>query len=189
MDWLDLFAVQGTLKSLLQHHRSKASILRCSAFFTVQLSHPYTTTGKTIALTRRVSLTQQTWVLANSERQWRTGEAWPAAVHGVAKSRTWQSNWTTTTYSEHRLRYFIYFLPWKSSRVCKSLSSYFIHRQLKALRHWIVSSFSFLIFSRVKKQQAVLKSTGLKVKRPRSQFWVCHMISKLVWANYLHDTL
>uniref|UniRef100_A0AC11CSL5 Uncharacterized protein n=1 Tax=Ovis aries TaxID=9940 RepID=A0AC11CSL5_SHEEP len=53
MDWLDLFAVQGTLKSLLQHHSSKASILRCSAFFTVQLSHPYMTTGKTIALTRR----------------------------------------------------------------------------------------------------------------------------------------
>ena len=52
MDWLDLLAVQGTLKSLLQHHSSKASILRCSAFFTVQLSHPYVTTGKTIALTR-----------------------------------------------------------------------------------------------------------------------------------------
>ena len=52
MDWLDLFAVQGTLKSLLQHHSSKASILQCSAFFTVQLSHPYMTTGKTIALTR-----------------------------------------------------------------------------------------------------------------------------------------
>ena len=53
MDWLDLLAVQGTLKSLLQHHSSKASILRHSAFFTVQLSHPYMTTGKTIALTRR----------------------------------------------------------------------------------------------------------------------------------------
>ena len=53
MDWLDLLAVQGTLKSLLQHHSSKASILWCSAFFTVQLSHPYRTTGKTIALTRR----------------------------------------------------------------------------------------------------------------------------------------
>ena len=52
MDWLDLFAVQGTLKSLLQHHSSKASILQCSAFFIVQLSHPYMTTGKTIALTR-----------------------------------------------------------------------------------------------------------------------------------------
>ena len=53
MDWLDLLAVQGTLKSLLQHHTSKASILQRSAFFTVQLSHPYVTTGKTIALTRR----------------------------------------------------------------------------------------------------------------------------------------
>ena len=53
MDWLDLLAVQGTLKSLLQHRSSKVSILRCSAFFTVQLSHPYVTTGKTIALTRR----------------------------------------------------------------------------------------------------------------------------------------
>ena len=53
MDWLDLLAVQGTLKSLLQHHRSKAPILLHSAFFIVQLSHPYMTTGKTIALTRR----------------------------------------------------------------------------------------------------------------------------------------
>src|SRR5574337_1305797 len=53
MDWFDLLAVQGTLKSLLQHHSLKASILQCSAFFTVQLSHPYMTTGKTIALTRR----------------------------------------------------------------------------------------------------------------------------------------
>ena len=53
VDWLDLLAVQGTLKILLQHHSSKASILQCSAFFTVQLSHPYMTTGKTIALTRQ----------------------------------------------------------------------------------------------------------------------------------------
>ena len=52
-DWLDLLAVQGTLKSLLQHHSSKASVLLCSAFFIVQLSHPYMTTGKTIVLTRR----------------------------------------------------------------------------------------------------------------------------------------
>ena len=54
MDWVDLLAVQGTLKSLLQHHSSKASILRCSAFFIVQLSHPHMTTGKTIALTRQI---------------------------------------------------------------------------------------------------------------------------------------
>ena len=53
MNWLDLLAVQGTLKSLLQHHSSKSSVLRCSASFTVQLSHPYMTTGKIIALTRR----------------------------------------------------------------------------------------------------------------------------------------
>ena len=53
IDWLDLLAVQGTLKSLLQHHSSKASILQCSTFFIVQLSHPYMTTGKSTALTRR----------------------------------------------------------------------------------------------------------------------------------------
>ena len=53
MEWLDLLAVQGTLESLLQHHSSRVSVLQCSAFFTVQLSHPYMTTGKTIALTRR----------------------------------------------------------------------------------------------------------------------------------------
>ena len=56
MDWLDLLAAQGTLKSLLQHHSSKTSILQCSAFFRVQLSHPYMTTGKTIALTRQTLL-------------------------------------------------------------------------------------------------------------------------------------
>ena len=54
IDWLDLFAVQGTLRSLLQHHTSKASIVWCSAFFIVQLSHPYMTTGKAIALTRQI---------------------------------------------------------------------------------------------------------------------------------------
>ena len=56
MDWLDLLAVQGTLKSLSKHHSSKASILPCSAFFIVQLSHPYMTTGKTIALTKQTSV-------------------------------------------------------------------------------------------------------------------------------------
>ena len=73
MDWLDLLAVQGTLKSLLQHHGSKASILQCSAFFTVQLSHPYMTTGKSIALSRRtlvgkvMSLTFGIWVKSISQ--------------------------------------------------------------------------------------------------------------------------
>ena len=65
MDWLDLLAVQGTLKSLLQHHSLKASILRSSAFFTVQLSHPYMTTGKTIALTRRTFVGKVTSLLFN----------------------------------------------------------------------------------------------------------------------------
>jgi len=65
MDWSDLFAVQGTLKSLLQHHSSKASILQCSAFFMVQLSHPYTTTRKTIALTRCQHFVGKVVVLLN----------------------------------------------------------------------------------------------------------------------------
>ena len=65
MDWMDLLAVQGTLKSLLQHHCSKALILRCLAFFTVQLSHPYTTTGKTIALTRRTFVDKAMSLLLN----------------------------------------------------------------------------------------------------------------------------
>jgi len=65
MDWLDLLAVQGTLKSLLQHHSSKASILQHSAFFTVQLSHPYTTTGKAIALTRGTFVGKEMSLLFN----------------------------------------------------------------------------------------------------------------------------
>ena len=65
MDWLDILAVQGTLKSLLQHHSSKASIFQCSAFFMVQLSHPYMTTGKTIALTRRTFVSKVMSLLFN----------------------------------------------------------------------------------------------------------------------------
>ena len=65
MDWLDLLAVQGTLKSLLQHHSSKAPILRLSAFSIVQLSHPYTPAGKTIALTRRIFVHKVMFLLSN----------------------------------------------------------------------------------------------------------------------------
>ena len=65
MDWLNLLAVQGTLKSLLQHHSSKASVLHCSAFFIVQLSHPYMTTGKTIALTRWTFVSKEVSLLFN----------------------------------------------------------------------------------------------------------------------------
>ena len=70
MDWLDLLAVQGTLKSLLQHHSSEASTLRCSAFFIVQLSHPYMTTGKTIALTRRTFVGKVMSLLFNMLSGW-----------------------------------------------------------------------------------------------------------------------
>ena len=63
MDWVDLLAVQGTLKSLLQHHSSEASILRCSAFFMVQLSYPYMTTGKAVALTRWTFVSKVTFLL------------------------------------------------------------------------------------------------------------------------------
>ena len=66
MDWLDLLAVQGTLKSLLQHHSSKASILQCSAFFMVHLSYPYLTIGKTIALTRQTSVSKVMCLIFNT---------------------------------------------------------------------------------------------------------------------------
>ena len=69
MDWLDLLAVQGTLKSLLQHHTSKTSILQHSAFFTVQLSHPYMTTEKTIALTRRTLVSKVMSLLFNTDHK------------------------------------------------------------------------------------------------------------------------
>ena len=106
MDWLHLLAVQGTLKSFLQHHSSKASILRHSTFFTVQLSHPYMTTGKTIALTRQTLVGKVMSLLFNmlsrlviregngTPLQYSclenpmNGGAWWAVVHGVAKSRT-----------------------------------------------------------------------------------------------------
>ena len=81
MDWLDLLAVQGTLKSLLQHHSSKASILRCSAFFIVQLSHPSMTTGKTIALTRRTLVSKVMSLLLNMlSRLVITFLTWPKSI-------------------------------------------------------------------------------------------------------------
>ena len=70
MDWFDLLAVQGTLKSLIQHHSSKASIFQCSAFFTVQLSQPYMTTGKTIVLTRWTSVGKVMSLLFNMLSSW-----------------------------------------------------------------------------------------------------------------------
>ena len=113
MDWLDLLAVQGTLKNLLQHHSSKASILWSSAFFIVQLSHPYMTNGKTIALTRWIFVGKVMSLLFNMlsrlvrRRQWHPTpvllpgkshgwRAWWAVVHGVAKSQTGLSGFTFT---------------------------------------------------------------------------------------------
>ena len=99
MDWLDLLAVQGTLKSLLQHHSSKASILQCSAFFIAQLSHPYMTTGKTIALTRWTFVDKvmsqlfnmlSRWVIAFLPRSKRPLISWlqsPSAV--ILEPRKW----------------------------------------------------------------------------------------------------
>ena len=70
IDWFDILSVQGTLKSLLQHHSSKGSILRCSAFFIVQISHPYMTTGKTIALTRQTFVGKVMSLLLNMLLGW-----------------------------------------------------------------------------------------------------------------------
>ena len=81
MDWFDLLAVQGTLKNLLQHHSSKASVLWCSAFFVVQLSHPYMTTGETIGLTRWIFVGKVISLLFNMLSWW-------AAVYWVAQSQT-----------------------------------------------------------------------------------------------------
>ena len=97
MDWLDLLAVQGTLKSLVQHHSSKASILRCSIFFTVQLSHPYMTTGKTIALTRQTFVGKEMSLLLLLSRfscVWLCATPWRAACQappslGFSRQEHW----------------------------------------------------------------------------------------------------
>ena len=93
MDWLDLLAVQGTLKSLFQHHSSKASILQCSAFFRGQLSHPYMTTGKTIALTRQTFITGSscnfgTMAYSHEQKGRRVGKSWPAPSSQPATEAT-----------------------------------------------------------------------------------------------------
>ena len=84
MDWLDLLAVQGTLNSLLQHHSSKASIIQRSAFFTVQLSHPYMTTGKTIALTRWTFVGKVMSLLFKKQNQ----NKWPLWAHPFLQNMT-----------------------------------------------------------------------------------------------------
>ena len=114
IDWFDLLGIQGTLKSLLQHHSSKASVLWCSTFFMVQLSHPYMTTGKAIALTRWTFVGKEVSLFFNvlSRLVIREGNgnplqysclenpmdggAWKAAVHGVTEGRPRPSDFTLT---------------------------------------------------------------------------------------------
>ena len=112
MDWMDLLAVQGTLKSLLRHHSSKASILRHSGFFTVQLSHPYMTTGKTIALTRRTLVGKVMYLLLNIQsrlvitflpRRKRLLISWLQSTREAPKWANWIFNVFLTT-SKYKLK-------------------------------------------------------------------------------------
>ena len=142
MDWLDLLEVYGTLKSLLQHHSSKASILRYSAFFTVQLSHPFTTTGKTVALTRQTFVGKVMSLLLNmlstlvitfpprSKRLW------------IAQLKQWQRQQNNTvTMSVCALVSQLYLTLWVP--IDYSLSGSFVHGILQAIiLKWVAISFS-----------------------------------------------
>ena len=115
MDWLDLLVVQGTLKSLFQHHSSKASILQCSAFFTVLFSHPYMTTGKTIALTRRTFVGNVLSRLVRTffPRRKRLLISWlqsPSALI-LESAKIW-----------HCFHYFPIYFPWSDGTRCHDLS-------------------------------------------------------------------
>ena len=135
MDWLDLLAVQGTLKSLLQHHSSKASIFRCSAFFTVQLSHPYMTTGKTIALTRQTFAGKVMSLLFNMlsrlvisflPRSKRLSTSWlqspSAVILEPPKTKSDTEYWTFTNFTclFQRPEIRPYFWPWTKSDIFQS---------------------------------------------------------------------
>ena len=124
MDWLDLLAVQGTLKSLLQHHSSKASILQCSAFFIVQISHPYMTTGKTIALTRRTFVGKVMTLLFNMLSR--------LVITFLLRSRRLLISWLAITICSdfgaqknkisHCFHCFPIYLPWSDGTGCHNLS-------------------------------------------------------------------
>jgi len=124
MDWLNLLAVQGTLKSLLQHHSSKASILQCSAFFTVQLSHPYTTTGKTIALTRRTFVGKVMSLLLNMLSR--------LVITFLPRSKHLLISWLQSPFAvileppqnnvNHCFHCFPIYLPWSGGTRCHDLS-------------------------------------------------------------------
>ena len=122
-DWLDLLAVQGTLKSLLQHHSSKASILWCSVFFIVQLSHPYMTTGKTIALTRWTFVSKVTSLLFNILS--RLVKAFLSRSKHLLIS--WQQSpsaviWSPKNKVCHCFHCLPIYLPWSDGTRCRDLS-------------------------------------------------------------------
>ena len=123
MDWLDLLAVQGTLKSLLQHHSSKASILRHSAFFIVQLSHPYMTTGKTIALTRWIFVGKVMSLLFNMLSR--------LVIAFLPRSKNLLISWLQSPSAVilepkkivcHCFHCFAIYLPWSDGTGCHDLS-------------------------------------------------------------------
>ena len=122
-DWFDLLAVQGTLKSLLQHHSTKASILRCSAFFTVQLSHPYMTTGKTIPLTRRTFVGKVMSLLFNILSR--------LVITFLPRSKSLLISWLQSPSAvilepkkivSHCFHCFPIYLPWSDGTGCHDLS-------------------------------------------------------------------
>ena len=122
-DWFDLLAVQGTLKSLLKLHSSKASILGCSAFFTVQLSHPYMTTGKTIALTRRTFVGKVMSLLFNMLSS--------LVIDFLPRSKrlliSWLQSLSTVVLKPkkrkcHCFHFFSFYLPWSNGTGCHDLS-------------------------------------------------------------------
>ena len=130
MDWLDLLAVQGTLKSLLQHYSSIASILQCSAFFMVQLSHPYMTTGKTIPLTRQTFVGKVMFLLLICCLGWSSEKA--MASHSSKEQASFNFMVAVTICSDfgaqenkvcHCFHYFPIYLPWSDETGCHDLSS------------------------------------------------------------------
>ena len=171
MDWLDLLAVQGTLKSLLQHHSPKASILWCSAFFVVQLSHPYMTTGKTIALTRWTFVGKVISLLFNmlsrlvitflprSKRLNFMEAITMCSDFGAQKNKVW-----------HCFHCFPIYFPWSDGTRCHDLR--FLNVDLSQLFHSLLSlsSRSFLVY------RITIFSVVLKPRR-MSSVCVCVCIS------------
>ena len=127
IDWFDLLAVQGTLKSLLQHHSSEASILQCSAFFMVQLSHPYMITGETITLTIRTFVSKLTSLFFNMLSRFVIAFHWGSkSFFNFMVAITIQSDFGTQGNKIcHYLYFFPFYLPWSFRTRCHDLNSFF----------------------------------------------------------------